>query len=466
MYIGGEWIRESEKNIAVVNPYHGQLIAETPAASTAHILQAIEKAEQALGAMKHLPTHKRYAILQHVAIRLRNDRQRLASLLSAESGKPMRYALGEIDRAADTFLVAAEESKRLPREYLDLGWTAAGEGKEGLVRYFPAGIVAGITPFNFPLNLVAHKVAPAIAAGCPIILKPASSTPLSALELARILDETELPKGAFSVLPCDRKTGEILVTDARIAVLSFTGSPDVGWKMKEKAGKKKTVLELGGNAGVLLAPDAAIDEAVKRCLVGGFAYSGQVCIHAQRIFVHDSLFENFVTKMIQGVQQLRQGDPANPETDIASMIDEANAQRVEEWVNEALRQGATLLCGGKREGAFYAPTLLSGTHPGMKVHSEEVFGPVVVIEKYERFEEGLQKMNDSRFGLQCGVFTQQQAYIKQAFETLEVGGVILNDVPTFRVDHMPYGGIKDSGFGREGVKYAIRDYMEPRLLVY
>jgi acyl-CoA reductase-like NAD-dependent aldehyde dehydrogenase len=323
----------------------------------------------------------------------------------------------------------------------------------------------GITPFNFPMNLVAHKVAPAIAAGCPIILKPASSTPLSSLELARIIDRTSLPKGAFSVLPCDRRMADRVITDPRIAVLSFTGSPEVGWSMKERAGKKKVVLELGGNAGVLIAGDADLDHAVSRCVMGGFAYSGQVCIHVQRIFVVKDLFAAFCERFVSMVRALNFGDPVNETTEISCMIDENNALRVEQWVNRAIAKGAKLLYGGSREGTYYPPTVLTGTDTTMEVNGEEVFGPVVVVEQVDSVADGIRHLNDSRFGLQAGLFTFDMRSIRQAFEEVEVGGLIINDVPTFRVDHMPYGGIKDSGFGREGVKYAIRDYMEAKILV-
>jgi len=400
-----------------------------------------------------------------IANELKKRKLEFAEVLSLESAKPIKYAVGEIDRSIQTFTVAAEEAKRLSAEYMSLDWTPAGEDKKGLVKYFPVGLVAGISPFNFPMNLAVHKIAPAIAAGCPIILKPSSSTPLSTLKLAQIIAQTDLPKGAISILPMDRETGNLLVTDNRFKLLSFTGSPEVGWKMKSQAGKKKVVLELGGNAGVIVTNSADLDLAVQKCLVGGFAYSGQVCIHAQRIYVQEEIFKEFVSKFIPLVQNLKVGDPINSETDISSMIDEQNAIRVEQWVDEAVLDGASVLTGGKRNDSYYSPTILSKTTDEMKICALEVFGPVVTLEPFKSFEEAIDNVNKSDFGLQAGVFTNKIDEMNLAFNKLEVGGVIINDVPTFRVDHMPYGGVKDSGLGREGVKYAIHDMVEAKILV-
>ena len=455
----------TEQEFQITNPFTGKAFAKSYLADEKTLEEAIAGAQKAIPQMKKLASYEKYEILLDVAGKIKQNRKEFAGLLAVESAKPVRYALGEIDRAIQTLTIAAEESKRLPKEYLDLDCTGKGAGKEALVRYFPLGLVAGISPFNFPLNLAMHKIAPAIAAGNVIILKPSTSTPLSTLYFAQLIDRTKLPKGAVSILPMKRETGNILVRDERFKLLSFTGSPAVGWKMKRECGKKKILLELGGNAGVVVTPSANIDEAVKKCLVGGFAYSGQVCIHAQRIYVHQDIFEEFSRKFVQGVKSLKKGDPADETTEISAMIDEKNAIRVEEWVNEALQDGAKLLCGGKREGSFYAPTVLSETHNGMKVCALEVFGPVVTLEKYANFETALDWINDSRYGLQAGIFTDSIEEMNLAFEQLEVGGVIVNDIPTFRVDNMPYGGIKDSGLGREGVKYSILEMMEPKLLV-
>ncbi len=464
LYLSGNF-RETHSEIEVVNPYTGKAFASVFLAGRKEIEEAIESGIAAEDKMKNLPSYKRYEILITVSKRLSEERQRLAGVLSMESGKPVRYALAEIDRSAQTFLVAAEESKRLPREYISIDWTPSGQGKEGVVKYFPIGLVAGISPFNFPLNLAVHKIAPALAAGNPIILKPARSTPLSVLELAKIIDETDLPAGALSVLVTDRESGNMLITDERFKMLSFTGSPEVGWEMKSKAGRKKVLLELGGNTGVIVTRSANLSMAAAKILTGSFAYSGQICIHVQRIFVQESLFSDFVSDFTEKVRNLKTGDPLDPATDISVMIDEENAIRVETWVNEAVSAGAEILCGGHRMGGFYEPTVITRTKPGMKVCDCEIFGPVVTVEPFSEFDQAVDNVNDSLYGLQAGVFTNEIGEMNQAFNRLRVGGVIINDVPTFRVDHMPYGGIKNSGFGREGVKYSITEMMEPKLLV-
>lgn len=464
IYLAGQFVSTAQK-LDVENPYTGKVFASTYLAGKNELETAIAKAQKVQNEMKNLPSFQKYEILMHISKRLTEDRERLGIVLAEESGKPFVYAVGEIDRAAQTFLVAAEESKRLPGEVMSMDWTPAGKGKEGIVKYFPIGLVAGIAPFNFPMNLAVHKIAPAIAAGCPIILKPASSTPLSTLELAKIIDETSLPKGAVSILPMDRNTGNQLVTDDRFKLLSFTGSPEIGWKMKEQAGKKKVVLELGGNAGVIVTESADFEKAVSKCLIGAFAYSGQICIHAQRIYVQESLFEKFVEELKARTARLKFGDPKEKDTQISAMIDEKNAMRIESWVNESVASGAKVLAGGKRSGTYYEPTILTNTNIDMKVCALEAFGPIVVVEKYKDFTDAVRMINDSSFGLQAGVFTNNLKEANTAFSELEVGGVVINDIPTFRVDHMPYGGVKDSGLGREGVKYAMLDMMEARVMV-
>jgi glyceraldehyde-3-phosphate dehydrogenase (NADP+) len=463
-YAGGSF-GESASIMPIASPYSHEPVALACFAGPTDLEKAIVQALSSAGEMAELPSCQRFEILMHIARELHDKREHFGRTIALEAGKPLKYALAETDRAVQTFTVAAEESKRLPREYLSLDWTPAGKKREGLVRHFPIGLVAGISPFNFPLNLAVHKLAPAIAAGCPIILKPSSSTPLSTLMLARLIDRTSLPKGSVSVLPMDRKTGNLLVTDERIKMLTFTGSPDVGWKMKRNAGKKKVVLELGGNAGVIITPTTDVQDAITKCITGAFSYSGQVCIHAQRFFIHKDVFEEFCSAFVAATQKLRYGDPLDINTDVSVMIDEANAIRVEEWVTEALEQGAKILTGGRRQGSYYPPTVLTRSRNTMKVCSMEVFGPVVTLEPYEDFGEAIRRMNDTRFGLQAGVFTNDIREMDEAFARLEVGGVIINDVPTFRADHMPYGGVKDSGLGREGVKYAILDMMEPRIMV-
>jgi glyceraldehyde-3-phosphate dehydrogenase (NADP+) len=464
IYVAGQFI-DAPTPFQVINPYTGFVIATTSLAGRVELEMGIVSAQTVREELRQLPSWKRYSILQQIAAEISANENDLALLLCRESGKPIRYAKAEIQRAAQTFLIAAEESKRLPREYLSLDWTPSGTNREGLVKYFPVGIVAGIAPFNFPMNLAVHKIAPAIAAGCPIILKPASSTPLSTLALAKIIDATELPKGSVSILPMNRETGNQLVTDDRFALLSFTGSPDVGWAMKAKAGRKKVVLELGGNAGVIVSEKADLKLAVSRGVSGGFLYSGQICIHAQRFYIQRSVFGQFVKEFVTQVQLLRKGDPENLETDISVMIDESNAIRVDTWVKEAIVNGAKQIHGSEREGIFMPPVVLTNTNPTMKVVSEEVFGPVVILELYDKFDDAVRMINQTRFGLQASVFTNDIKEMDAAFDRIEAGGIILNDVPTFRVDHMPYGGIKDSGMGREGVTYAIRDMLEARLLV-
>jgi len=457
--------KKTKERLDVFNPYTGGIFAQCGIANEQDLEDALQRALLIKDQMAEMPSYKRFEILNQISIKLEEQKDHYSKILSLESGKPWKYASGEISRAIQTFKIAAEESKRLPGEYLSLDWTPSGENREGIVRYFPVGVVAGISPFNFPMNLAVHKIAPAIAAGCPIILKPSSSTPLSTLELAKIIDGTDLPKGAVSILPMDRRTGNLMVTDERFKLLTFTGSPEVGWKMKKDAGKKKIVLELGGNAGVIISKSTDIDHAVKRSVIGGFAYSGQVCIHAQRFYVEDAVFNEFTEKFIMETEKLKTGDPLEPETEISAMIDEPNAIRVEDWVNEAVSNGARILCGGKRKGGYYEPTILTGTKNSMKVCSLEIFGPVVSVEPFTDFEKAVKEVNNSRYGLQAGVFTDNVPEMNFAFKKLEVGGVILNDVPTFRVDHMPYGGIKDSGLGREGLKYAIAEMLEPRILV-
>jgi acyl-CoA reductase-like NAD-dependent aldehyde dehydrogenase len=464
IYCAGKFVSTPDV-LVVSNPFDGSRVAETCLAGETELYQAIDVAKSVSLEMSDLPSFTRYAILKQISEELLSLRSQFAELITCESGKPIHNSLAEVDRSIQTFTVAAEESKRLPAEYFSIDWTKAGEGKEGLVKYFPVGIVAGIAPFNFPLNLAVHKIAPAIAAGCPIILKPSSQTPLSTLLLAKIIEGTALPKGAVSILPMNRLTGNKLVTDERISLLSFTGSPEVGWKMKSQAGKKKVVLELGGNAGVIVSHGADLDTAVAKCVAGGFSYAGQVCIHTQRIYILEELFGAFAEKFVQKVKLLRSGNPLDPKTDIACMIDEGNAIRVENWISEAITCGAQLLTGGKREGSYMQPSVLTGTNEEMQVCSAEIFGPVVVIEPVNSFAEAIERINSGRFGLQAGVFTDSISEMNLAFNQLHVGGVIINDVPTFRVDHMPYGGIKDSGSGREGVKYAIMEMMEPRLLV-
>lgn len=465
IYCAGKFISSSKK-LEVTNKYSQEIYATTYLADKEILDQAITEAIAVKEMCKQLSSHEKFNALKFIAEEIEKNKNHLAEVLCIESAKPICYAISEIERAAQTFLIAAEECKRLPKEYMSLDWTLNGKGKEGIVNYFPIGLVAGISPFNFPLNLAVHKIAPAIAAGCPIVLKPASSTPLSTLELAKIIEKTNLPKGMISILPMDRVTGNLLVTDERFNLLSFTGSPAVGWPMKAQCGKKKIVLELGGNAGVIITENVNLNEIINKCVGGAFAYSGQICIHAQRFFIHPKQFDAFLSLLKTASEKLITGDPLKPETQLSSMIDEANALRVEAWVDEAVKQGAKIIVGGKRNGAVYEATILTNTSSSMKVSSEEIFGPVICVEKYDgTIEDAVKKINDSKFGLQCGVFTNSITELDHCFNSIETGGVIHNDVPTIRFDQMPYGGIKESGLGREGVKYAIMDMLEPKVLV-
>jgi len=464
IYLAGEFINTNQ-TLEVKNPFDYSLVGTTYLADSSILEQAIIKALSVKDELSKLPSFKKDEILRQISNAILAQKNELATLLCLESAKPMKYALAEIERSAQTFLIAAEESKRIPKEYISLDWTSNGDGKTGMVHYFPIGLVAGIAPFNFPMNLAVHKIAPAIASGCPIILKPASRTPLSCLALAKIINQTSLPKGAISILPMDRKIGQLLVTDERFKLLSFTGSPEIGWDMKNQCGKKKIVLELGGNAATIITPSADIKDAIHKSLMGAFAYSGQICIHAQRFIVHSSIYQYFINELKHLALQLNYGNPIDVTTDISHLIDEENAIRVENWVNEAIEQGAELICGGKRTGSYIPPTILTHCNRTMKVYAEEVFGPVICVNQYHTIEEAIHQANDTKFGLQCGIFTNRIDELHQCFHQLEVGGVIHNHVPTLRYDHMPYGGVKDSGLGREGVKYAMMDMLEPKILV-
>jgi acyl-CoA reductase-like NAD-dependent aldehyde dehydrogenase len=464
IYAAGRFV-ETAQQLEIRRPYDGRIFAKVGIADPIALDECIMAAQRASSVLRKMPSFERSSILSMISDGMQDRRILLAEVLCQETAKPLKFAVGEIDRAIQTVKVASEEARRIQGEYLSLDWTPAGAGKEGWVKYFPLGVIGAISPFNFPLNLSVHKLAPALAAGNAIILKPASQTPATVLELAEIIDATPLPKGAVSILPMSRQTGSALATDPRINLLTFTGSPEVGWSLKSMAGKKKVVLELGGNAGVLVSHTADLEVAAKKCVAGGFSYSGQVCIHVQRIFVEHSVFDSFCHRFIEHTKELRAGDPLDPDTDISAMIDEPNALRVEQWINEAVEAGARVLIGGKRTGSYVEPTVITGTRSEMKVCGQEVFGPVVTIDPIDSLSEGVIRINDSKYGLQAGVFTNDLREMNEAFSELQVGGVVINDVPTFRVDHMPYGGIKDSGLGREGVRYAILEMMEPKLLV-
>ena len=465
VFLAGSWIA-TETPLEVRNPYDDGVVGRTFLAGAPEFDLAARSAIATAPTMAALATFERVAMLRKVSAALTARRTEFAATLAAEAGKPLRDATTEVDRAAMTFSVAADEAPRVFGEVLPLDLAPHGARRFAITRRFPLGPIAAISPFNFPINLVAHKLAPAIAAGNTIVLKPATKTPLSALVLARLIDEAGAPKGAVSVLPMTRETGDRLVTDPRFKALTFTGSSSVGWDMKARAGKKRVILELGGNAGVIVDKDAPIERTVRRLVAGGFAYAGQSCISVQRIYVHEAIYAAVAQQLVAAIERLRVGDPLDPATDVGPMIDEDNAARIDAWVKEAIAVGGQLLTGGSRIGrTSYAPTVLADVPPTAKVCAEEAFAPLVVLAKFSEFDNAVEAINASSFGLQAGVFTNDLHHMLTAFERLDVGGVILNDVPSYRVDHMPYGGVKDSGLGREGPRYAIEELTEPRLLV-
>jgi glyceraldehyde-3-phosphate dehydrogenase (NADP+) len=464
LYLGGQW-QEGSGIREVRSPYDGRLVGRHHVASRKQVQEAIARATEAFEETRRLPAHERSRICAAVARKISEEADELAALVAQEAGKPITLARGEVGRAVQTFTLAAEEAKRMGGELVDVDAVPAGEGRLGIVRRFPLGPVSAITPFNFPLNLVAHKVAPALAVGNTVVLKPASATPLVALRLAQILDEVGIPKGMFNVVPCPASEAEPLVTDERPRLLTFTGSGEVGWALKSQAGRKRVLLELGGNAAAVVEPDAPLERVAARLAVGAFAYAGQICISVQRIFVHRSVYDAFRELLVRETQALGVGDPMDSRNLVGPMIDEASTERVMAWIQEALERGARCLCGNEREGQVIRPTVLENVDPSLPVSCREVFGPVVVLDAYGDFSEALAKVNDSIYGLQAGIFTQDVRKIWQAFRELEVGGVIHNDYPTFRVDNFPYGGTKQSGLGREGVRYAMEEMTEPRILV-
>ena len=462
--VAGEWIDDGAL-VTIRSPYDAREIGVTRLASRKYLENAIASAVQAFAQVRELPSFKRKDILLKVAEGIRSQADTFARLMVLEAGKPVRAARAEVDRAVLTFTTAAEEAVRIYGEYLPLDFIPAAEGRWGIVRRFPVGPIAAITPFNFPLNLVAHKLAPAIAVGCPVVLKPAPQTPFCSFLLAKLILEAGWPSAALSVLPLTNEDAGVLVADERIKLLSFTGSAAVGWQLKRNAGKKRVLLELGGNAAVVVHHDADLEQAVSRCVSGAFTYAGQSCISVQRILVHAEIFDQFTAQMVDAAGRLRVGDPADQKTEVGPMIRASDVQRVEQWIQEAISGGAKLLCGGKAKGSILQPTLLSATKAQMKVNCEELFGPVATIERYQDFDAALAQANQTRYGLQAGLFTRDAGLIFRAFEKLDVGGVIVGDVPTFRVDPMPYGGVKDSGLGREGIRYAMEEMTERKLLM-
>lgn len=452
-------------DLAVHDKHDGAVVSRVAQADDADIDAAFAAARAAMPAMAALPAHRRRDILQHAAARFEERAGELAHVLRVEAGKPVRDARTEVARLVDTFRLAAAESTRITGEIVPLDASPRGVGLSGFVKRVPVGVCSFISPFNFPLNLAAHKVAPAIAAGCPFVLKPASWTPISALLMGEVLAETELPRGSWSILPCPRDAAERFTTDERAALLSFTGSPEVGWELKRRAGRKKVVLELGGNAAAIVEPDWDLDDAVARCIAGAFGQSGQSCIKTQRILVQRERYAGFRERFVAAARALAFGDPQDERVVVGPLIAEKEARRLEAWIASAVARGARVLCGGARHGALLEPTVVEGVPEDEPLCADEAFGPVALLAPYDTFEEALAAADRSRFGLQSGVFTRDWPKALRAWDRLQVGGVVVGDVPSWRVDHMPYGGVKDSGQGREGVRDAILEMTEPRLLV-
>jgi glyceraldehyde-3-phosphate dehydrogenase (NADP+) len=426
--------------------------------------RAIAGAAEAFATTRRLPSWQREQVLERISAGIARQREELARTIALEAGKPIRTARVEVDRAVYTFSVAAEESKRIYGEIVPLDWLPGNEGREALVRRVPLGPVAGITPFNFPLNLVAHKVAPALAAGNPILLRPASQTPCSSLALGRIVLEAGWPESAFAVLPCSTETARPLVEDDRMKLLTFTGSPLVGWELKGRAGRKRVTLELGGNAAVIVNDDAAVAYAAERVAWGGFGYAGQTCISVQRVYVHEKVYDVFARELVRRVETLAVGDPLDEATDVGPVIDRSNAERIEEWLEEAKAAGATVLTGGERDGNLWRPTVVENAPEQVRLSCEEVFAPFVGLHRFADVQDAIDAAGHGKFGLQAGIFTNDMRVVEDAFDRIEVGGLMVNDVSSFRIDHMPYGGVKSSGFGREGLRYAIEEMTELKLL--
>ena len=463
-FLAGQPVDLNNK-LVVYDKYTHKQYAEVSSASPKDIAKAITAAESSRSEMQKLPSWQRQQILEHCIRRFRDRKDELAQILCREAGKPLKDSYGEVDRLIDTFKIAAEEAVRINGEVLSLDRTEKSENYMGMLKKVPIGVCSFISPFNFPLNLVAHKIAAAIATGCPFILKPASLTPVSALLIGEVLAETSLPKKSWSILPCTRADAALFVEDDRLKLLSFTGSPQVGWALKERAGRKKVVLELGGNAACVVDADTDLDDAVKRIVIGAFYQSGQSCISVQRIFIHQSIYPAFKKKLVKATKLLKSGDPQLEDTFVGPIISSKEADRIESCLAAALAQGASLLCGGQRQVNVLEATLLENVSHETDLYNEEIFGPVAFLEPFLDFDKVLLEVNNSRFGLQAGIFTRDLYKAHKAWDTLEVGGVVIGDIPSWRVDSMPYGGVKESGSGREGVRYAMEDMLEPRLMV-
>jgi acyl-CoA reductase-like NAD-dependent aldehyde dehydrogenase len=464
-FLGGEWV-EGTTYSPIYAPYSGELIAEIPQADAEMVERAIASAEEAARTMRQMPAYQRASILEKMS-RLFDERlEEAARIIALEAGKPIKTARGEVIRTIQTYKFAAEEAKRIHGETIPLDAAIGGEGRVAYTVREPLGVIGAITPFNFPMNLVAHKVGPAIASGNTVVLKPASQTPLSALFLAEIAQQAGLPAGALNVISGSGGTvGDMLVADPRVKAITFTGSPAVGIGIRNRAGLKRVTLELGSNSAVIVDRDVNLTDVVPRCIFGAFAYSGQVCISVQRIYVVKEQYRTFVDAFVAETRKLRGGDPLAEETDYSAMINPKETERALAWIEEAKQQGARVECGGELHGRVLMPTVLTGVPADAKVSCQEVFGPVVLINQVDSVEEAIHLVNDSRYGLQAGVYTNNLSFALKAADELHVGGVMINDIPTFRVDHMPYGGVKESGMGREGIKYAVEEMTELKLVV-
>ncbi|MCX8056095.1 MAG: aldehyde dehydrogenase family protein [Ignavibacteria bacterium] len=463
--INGNIILTSKK-MNVKSKSNHQVFATCSLSFENDVENAIASAYNAFNVTKKLPAYKRKEILQKISEALLIHKEELANLISIETGKPIKLSRIEIDRAINTFQFAAEEVDKITGEVLTLDVTAQSENRFGITKRFPIGPVLAITPFNFPVNLAAHKIAPAIAVGNPIIFKPATAAMVSGNKLASIINDVAMIPGLINSINCSGSVIENFLNDDRIKKISFTGSCEIGWRIKQKAVKQKVTLELGGNAGVMVDKDADLNFAIPRLVTGAFAHAGQICISVQRIFVHREIYEKFLEQFVEETKKVKMGDPLDNDVIVGPMITENDAKRIEEWVNEAKQQGAKILIGGTRKGEFYTPTVLTNTKPEMKINALEAFAPIVTIESVESFEEGIAQINYSKYGLQAGIFTNNLKNALYAFENVEVGGLMINDYPTFRVDNMPYGGVKESGIGREGLKYAIEEMTELKLAVF
>ncbi|MBN2714432.1 MAG: aldehyde dehydrogenase family protein [Deltaproteobacteria bacterium] len=463
-YVAGKAV-ETGASLLVTDKYTNREASRVALADASHIDAAIAAAVLAAKPLRQMAPYERAAVLDHCVVRFRERFEELAEALCVEAGKPLRDARGEVTRLIDTFAIASREALQFGGEFTSLEISPRAKGYESITRRVPIGPCSFISPFNFPLNLVAHKVAPAIAVGAPFVLKPASKTPIGALIIGEILAETDLPHGAFSVLPSSRDGADLFTTDERLKLLSFTGSPAVGWALKKKAGKKKVILELGGNAACVVDKDADLDYAAARIALGAFYQSGQSCISVQRVFIHHDIYDELVQRLVREAKAFQPGDPKDEATTLGPIISGAEAERIAQWIYEAVKDGARVLCGGQRNDAFVDATLLENTAPHHRVNAEEVFGPVATLHRFTDFKDAIERVNHGKFGLQAGIFTKNMDHAFHAWNELEVGGVVIGDIPSFRVDSMPYGGVKDSGLGREGIRYAMEDMSEIRLMV-